>query len=44
MILDTARIKTHRTRNSGARIVQAVHGLRTWWNRIRNSSWIWLRI
>jgi hypothetical protein len=29
MIPDTARIKTHRTRKSGARVVQAVHGLRT---------------
>jgi acetyltransferase-like isoleucine patch superfamily enzyme len=26
---DTARLKTHRTRTSGARIVKAVHGLRT---------------
>jgi acetyltransferase-like isoleucine patch superfamily enzyme len=29
MISDTARIKTHRTRKSGARLVKAVHGLRT---------------
>jgi acetyltransferase-like isoleucine patch superfamily enzyme len=29
MISDTARIKTHRTRKSGTRIVKAVHGLRT---------------
>jgi acetyltransferase-like isoleucine patch superfamily enzyme len=29
MIPDTARIKTHRTRKSGTRIVKAVHGLRT---------------
>jgi acetyltransferase-like isoleucine patch superfamily enzyme len=28
MIPDTARIKTHRTRKSGTRIVEAVHGLR----------------
>jgi acetyltransferase-like isoleucine patch superfamily enzyme len=29
MIPDTARIRTHRTRKSGARLVKAVHGLRT---------------
>jgi acetyltransferase-like isoleucine patch superfamily enzyme len=29
MISDTARIKIHRTRKSGARFVKAVHGLRT---------------
>jgi hypothetical protein len=29
MIPDAARIKTHRTRKSGTRIVKAVHGLRT---------------
>ena len=29
MISDTGRIKTHRTRMSGPRIVRAVHGLRS---------------
>jgi acetyltransferase-like isoleucine patch superfamily enzyme len=29
MVPDTARIKTHRTRKSGTRVVKAVHGLRT---------------